>query len=312
MYLDVFWHKHLRHHNFKEEEMNNKQEDYFFEGSEIDIGHCRTVCLTLGPYRNLTTLTAAVLFLHPNCQVLNHAGDRIFDNSEVNFLSGYTRDKFNNFISYAAKISSGGKRGDYGGSITYSHAFDSTRPISNIVNNPGQNLLKEKIDCLYWKESLRTSNFIKDNNINLEFIFEKEERLRFLMPVRNPLDCAKSNLKTGHAYRFNDINESSGIEDVVKAILKEFHWFATYKRRFPDRFFYYFENSISYEMIENLADFLKLEKDKDWLLNARSAMVTVSGYKHDKTLIDFYRKAVEKQFADMNDLQEKLLSFYPY
>ena len=92
----------------------------------IDIKDCQSVCLTLGPYRNLTTLTAATLFLHPNCQVLNHAGKRIFGNRKVDFLSDYSKDKLDRFIQFAIKISSKGQRGKLGGSIIYSHAFDST------------------------------------------------------------------------------------------------------------------------------------------------------------------------------------------
>src|SRR5689334_13648080 len=74
--------------------------------SFIDISECKSVCLALGPYRNLTTLTAATLFLHPNCQVLNHGGMRIFGNLQVDFLSNnYSEERFNRFVQYAIRIS---------------------------------------------------------------------------------------------------------------------------------------------------------------------------------------------------------------
>ena len=85
----------------------------------LDIRDCETVCLALGPYRNLTTLTAATLFLHPNCQVLNHAGNRIYGNEEVDFLSNYSKERFDRFIQFATQISIQGARGDVGGSITH-------------------------------------------------------------------------------------------------------------------------------------------------------------------------------------------------
>ena len=44
----------------------------------VDIKYVGYVCLTPGPYRNLTTLTVSVLYLHPDYQVLNHAGTRLF------------------------------------------------------------------------------------------------------------------------------------------------------------------------------------------------------------------------------------------
>ena len=77
-----------------------------------------------GPYRNLTTLTASVAALHPNCQVLNHAHERILPHREVDFFSDYTSDKWNRFLQYGLRISLGGERGRTGGSIVHSHAFD--------------------------------------------------------------------------------------------------------------------------------------------------------------------------------------------
>jgi hypothetical protein len=69
--------------------------------------------MTLGPYRNLTTLTASVLFLHPNCQVLNHAGNRIFGDEELDFIANYNNEIFEAFTRYAIYISQKGTRGDY-------------------------------------------------------------------------------------------------------------------------------------------------------------------------------------------------------
>lgn len=66
----------------------------------------------------------------------------------------------------------------------------------------GGQLIKRKIECLFWKESLTTSNYIKSNKIDLGELFRKLKRLKFLMHIRNPLDCAVSNLKTGHVNRF--------------------------------------------------------------------------------------------------------------
>jgi len=271
--------------------------------------HIKTVCLTLGPYRNLTTLTASVLFLHPNCQVLNHAGDRIFNNSDVNFLSAYSKERFNNFIRYATKISGGGKRGDYGGSVTLAHAFDSHYILGELFKKTGQHLIKKQIDCLFWKESLKTSNFIKEYRVDLGYIFNNEERLRFLMPIRNPMDCAKSNLRTGHANRFISITKSTTANEVLLAVLNEIHWFAKNKELFPDRFFYYFEHSISRDMLKELADFLKLDKNEEWLNNAEIALVSKSKYEHDKDFIEFYKENVKEIFHEMPDFKDRLLQF---
>jgi hypothetical protein len=275
----------------------------------VDIQDCRTVCLALGPYRNLTTLTAATLFLHPNCQVLNHAGARVFGNDDVDFLSAYSKERFDRFIQYAIQISAGGIRGDFGGSIIHSHAFEPHHDMQQKYIERGEKLIKRQINCLFWKESLATSNLIRDRKIDLGAIFAQEDRLKFLMPIRNPLDCAISNLNTGHVDRFQGLGNKPTITEVLRAILAEIHWFASLKEQFPDRFFYFFEHSISAEMIANLADFLKLDADETWLSDARSVMISKSNYQHGADLLEHYRNSVRQQFSRQPVLMGQLLEF---
>ena len=190
----------------------------------IDVKECKSVCLTLGPYRNLTTLTAATLFLHPNCQVLNHGGKRIFGCRQLDFLSDYSEEKLNRFIQYAIRISTKGKRGAHGGSIKFSHAFDNKHAMKEVFRGTGDGILKKEIKCLFWKESLMTSNMIRQKNVDLGTIFERDQRLRFILPIRNPLDCAISNIKTGGVNRFKGLKTKSTEIEVVQAILDEILW----------------------------------------------------------------------------------------
>lgn len=111
----------------------------------VDIQDIDSVCLALGPYRNLTTLTASTLFLHPNCQVLNHASDRIYGNREIDFFDDYNRRKMDRFIQFSIRISKKGRRGTRGGSIIHSHAFDSNY----------------KVKTIYKKEKLISRSYLK-------------------------------------------------------------------------------------------------------------------------------------------------------
>jgi len=280
------------------------------ESESIEISGCQTVCLALGPYRNLTTLTAATLFLHPNCQVLNHAGSRIFDNNKVDFLSDYSRSRLDRFIQFGIRISIEGRRGDFGGSITLSHAFDKKYAIKSNFENSGLGVLKNNIKSLFWKESLKTSIYIRRKNIDLAGIFDKEERLRFLMPIRNPFDCAISNLKTGQASLFEGLSNQPSIFEVLWAILTEIHWFAELQRRYPERFFSYFENDISPEMLVDLATFLKLDPRASWVEMAMSSMqLKRNDYEYGYDVVDWYRKCVKENFTRYPALSERLLFF---
>ena len=60
-----------------------KEEKEILKSKSIDISTLETICLLSGPYRNLTTLTASMAVLHPNCQVLNHAQGRILPHNKV-------------------------------------------------------------------------------------------------------------------------------------------------------------------------------------------------------------------------------------
>jgi hypothetical protein len=275
----------------------------------IDVSGCKAVCLALGPYRNLTTLTAATLFLHPKCQVLNHAGGRIYNREEINFLSDFTPQKLDRFIQFAVKISTKGERGDHGGSITHSHAFDAEHSMKQLHAKAGAILIKEQIQCLFWKESLLTSNFIRDHDVDLGAIFKREPRLRFLMPIRNPMDCAVSNLKTGHVNIFKGLNKNSPLAEVVSAILNEILWFAGLEANYPGRFFRYFEHGISKNMLQKLEHFLALDPSPEWLDNAEAAMQTKPSYPHKAKLKEFYRTEVQKRFAAYPDIAEGLLKF---
>jgi hypothetical protein len=275
----------------------------------LDIHDIHSVCLALGPYRNLTTLTASILFLHPNCQVLNHAGKRIYGNKQIDFLQDFSKEKLDRFLQFAIQISTKGHRGDFGGSITRSHAFDPRYKTKEIFEKAGLEAKKQRIECLFWKESLRTSNIIRERRVNLADIFRRDDRLRFLLPIRNPMDCAVSNLKTGHVNLFPGLNSNSSTRDVVQAILDEIFWFANLKRESPDRFHYFFEHDISQTMLVDLAKFLQLDPKEGWVSNALSAMKINPGYEHDQTLLSFYRDYINSRGASFPELAKGLLAF---
>jgi hypothetical protein len=276
---------------------------------DVNIASCKRVCLVLGPYRNLTTLTASTLFLHPNCQVLNHARDRVYRIPEVDFLTAYSIEAFERFIKYAIYISGKGKRGRYGGSIAYSHAFDAQYEMACIFADKELGLIKGRVDCLLWKESLEASNFIRDNNVNIDELLSLEPRLVFLLPIRNPLDCALSNLRSGHANRFRGIGEDPSIRQCLKAVLREIHWFLSLQQKHKDRFFHYYAHSVSRDMLVELACFLSLSPDEDWLRSALRVMAIGGKYSHDFDLMIDYRNIVKAIFSDMPTAAKQLLEY---
>ena len=81
------------------------------------------------------------------------------------------------------------------------------------------------------------------------------------------------------------------------------------KQEYPDRFFYFFENDISKNLFLDIANFLKLNADKTWVINAESAFLVKSGYKHDSELVKFYKKLIKNRFYKYPSIIDKFLTF---
>ncbi|MBT5753374.1 MAG: hypothetical protein HOI41_00175 [Acidimicrobiaceae bacterium] len=293
----------------KKEKRYVKDSFDLFASRSVDIKSCQSVCLTLGPYRNLTTLTGAVLSLHSDCQVLNHGGSRIFGRRQVDFLSSFNPERFDRFVQYALHISTGGQRGSRGGSITYSHAFDAQHAGADALAASSKQSPRGDARCLFWKEPLRTSNLIRDKNVDVSHILDVDGRLRFLLPIRNPLDCAVSNIMTGHTKLFRGLSQDAAVEDVLDAVLDEILWFFELAEGHPERFFHYFEHGISRSMLIELAAFLEIEPTEEWLRGALDAMQVNEGYTHPPKLSKYFCAAVESRFKQYPDLTASLLCF---
>ena len=112
-----------------------KEEKEILESKSIDIFTLETICFLSGPYRNLTTLTASMAVLHPNCQVLNHAQGRILPHNKVDFFRKYSAEKFRNFVKYAIHLSLSGSRGRLGGNILLIF-WDESFCLISLFKNP--------------------------------------------------------------------------------------------------------------------------------------------------------------------------------
>ncbi|MBL1193086.1 MAG: hypothetical protein D8M60_01910 [Chloroflexi bacterium] len=274
------------------------------------INNLNSVCLFLGPYRNLTTLTASVLFLHPQCQVLNHAGGRIYSQSELDFLADYSEEKFINFSHFALVMSQGGERGSYGGSIKLAHAFADHDVMSRVYEERyGNALVKDEVLSLVWKESNLTSNHLRQNNVDIDQLLAGNKKLRFLMPVRNPMDCARSNQRTGIKKYLGEFEEENELAAILERVMDEMAWVIALAQKHPSRFFYYFQNELSQDTLRDMAAFLDVAVDERWLSDAQKVMEITGGYEHSLAIIETYKKEIEKYFSDMPEIKTRFEAF---
>ena len=279
--------------------------------SELKPEQLKSVCILLGPFRNLTTLTCAVLGLHPNCTVLNHAGLRILPNSRLNFLSDGSADRFREFVRYAGFASRTGSGGPYGGDIRLSHAYDfePTREAESRLRG----LARGPTTSLVWKDSQRVTNYLRSAQVDVRHLMQRNEKLRFLLPIRNPIDCAISNLRTGHFHFFlrPHLSAESPLEEVVAAVLDEIEWFIALRDNSdqPERFFLYFEHEMGREVLERMLAFLALPRDERYLEAAAAAFRIGRPRRKQQAVIDRYAEEVSQKFERYPQIRDELLKF---
>lgn len=276
----------------------------------LRLGNIQTVCVMLGPYRNLTTLTASIAFLHPQCQVLNHAGSKIFG-GPADFCSSYSPTRFRRFVRYAIYLSRGGHPGGPGGSIAMSHAFTRHEVMKETVQERyGSELVKQDIRCLLWKESMWATNVFRKHSTNFGDLCARNDRLRFLMPIRSPLDCALSNLRKPLVLRRLVPNgEMWSFESVLDAVLETIAWFLDHQQRNPDRFFSFFQDEVGPAMLSRLAAFLQISPDERWIRDALRCYQLRAPYEYSKAMLDHYQHSLQARLYRHPAALERLSRF---
>jgi hypothetical protein len=280
--------------------------------AEIDPEQLESVCILLGPYRNLTTLTCSVLSLHPQCLVLNHAGQRALPNRRLNFLTDYSRDKFLEFVRYAGYASRGGAGGEYGGDIRLSHAFGFGAMQQAEAKLQGRE--RGPTRCLVWKESHLVSNVLQRKQVDVTRLLQVNDKLRFMLPVRDPIDCALSNLERGHVKFFRRsprLTPSSPVDEVLDAVLDEIVWFIDLRESSgcPERFFLYFEHEIGKDVLERMLRFLGLSQDEQYLNVAVHAFRAEGDRPKEPRIIELYADRVTEKFGRHPEIRDALLRF---
>jgi hypothetical protein len=251
-----------------------------------------------------------VVALHEHCQVLNHAGDMVLQDRQLNFLGEYTDERFDEFTRFAIHVSQTALQGSQkGGSIVASHAFNRPELKDAYKDRFGESLAKEHVRAVFWKESLRTVNYIRAARVDLGSIFLQNTQLRFLYPVRNPMDCAVSNLKTGHVRHFQGYRKGYGTEWAIGAVLREFSWYLTLKAQWPDRFFHFYEHESSDRWAPALAQFLDVEAQPTWVEAVRHTYRVGKGYRHAPALVSYYARQVGALFAHDSTATDSLMRF---
>lgn len=273
------------------------------------VNKLQSVCMFLGPYRNLTTLTGSFLFLHPEIQVFDHGSPRIFADENLNFFNSYSEEAFNKFSHYLIKLSQGGSRGKYGGSMIVSHAFaDNEELRSKYFKRYGKNLLKRNIRSLVWKEPLRLTQKLQNEKVDMEKLLYSNKKLRFILPIRNPLDCAASITRMGGKRWYGDVIHGD-IKKALDLVLNDFIWYFDQREKAKGQFFHFYQNQFGENTLYHLADFLGVTRDQRWIRDCLEVYKIRARYQHDEELVAHYKIRIEELFANHEKVKAELLTF---
>jgi len=219
----------------------------------------KTVAIYLGANRSLTTISSAMLALHPEVTVLNHAFVRIFADQSCDFTRDPTQDKLDAFVRTAEAMALGGERGAVGGHILHSHAFRDA-----YLDRYGEGA-KPDTQCLVWKDATRVTNHLIHHKIALDDLARRLPSLRFVMMVRNPVDITISSIRKGYAAALVGEERKDSFIDVFTHMIRLFGWFAPAAQANPGQFRFLFQDELlDPEQLGALCAFLGIADTAAW------------------------------------------------
>jgi hypothetical protein len=244
------------------------------------------LAMFLGPYRNLTTLSAAIIALHPECQVLNHGAQRLLADERIDFFLRPDAATMNRFIEVARVESSAGRRGLFGGSLLFSHAFDDPALKALYTQRYGDALVKADAKCMVWKDSLHIQHKLMEDVALFDRLCTAFPDMRFILPIRDPLECAASNAKRSGASQQLTGHQFASLEETLEAILDVIAWVIDKRDKRPDHVFIFTHKDMQPRTFQNLAGHLGLTPTQQWLKDSTSAgKVRINPYQHDAAFV---------------------------
>ena len=236
----------------------------------IDIGEreqlmSSTVGVLMGANRSLTTLLGAMMAFHPEATVLNHGIARIFADPSRNFLLDPRQPTLDAFVAEAHVMALGGQRGDYGGHILHSHAFDDEILRQAYLDHFGWEA-KPRSRCLIWKDATKFTKYVLAKKIDLDAVGRSLPALRFMMMVRNPVDITISSIKKGYSLALVGEEKKDSFTDVFVHMIRLFAGFSLAIQRNPEQCRFIFQDELlDPPHLVGLCDFLGLRADAEWL-----------------------------------------------
>lgn len=310
IYVRRLWH-FLRDLRGREIDLFATDPDFaepFSEAERAAASAIETICLPLGPYRNLTTVTAAIFALHRDAFVLNHSGVRIFRDPSLDIFSSEGRRNWHRFALAAVRMAKIGRRGNHGGSVLHSHAFDRGALREVYAARFGEEIVPARPRTLFWKESMVLANRLRQSGFDFARAESFPVAMKFVIPMRNPIDCAQSSMRTGH-YVYLSRGPLTGKMAIVRRIIDFYAYIARHIEEGPDRFFILHEYDLDRDTLAALQAFANLPEDPDWIDAVLKVIAFDKRYRHTKAEWTTFERLVREEVGAETRVGRNLLRF---
>jgi hypothetical protein len=225
-----------------------------------------TVAVYLGALRSLSTISSAMMALHPEVAVLNHAYGRIFADPSRDFLRTPTPETLDLFTRTALEMSLGGQPGDFGGHILHSHAFKADEALRQAYLDRYGWGAKPAGRCLLWKDATAVTNHIGRARLSVGAAARALPALRFIALVRNPVDITISSIRKGYSLGLVRAEKKDDFREVFVQMIRRFAWFSQHAAELPDQFRFVFQDELlDRTHLIGLCDFLRISAPDTWL-----------------------------------------------
>ena len=101
----------------------------------------------------------------------------------------------------------------------------------------------------------------------------------------------------------------SSEKETLVAILEEMKWFCQLKKQFPNFFFYFFEHQFDRNKLIEIAHFLNLELDEQWLDDSLEIFKVNAPYEHTLEIKKYFVHQIDDLFSEFPDFRMKLHCF---
>ena len=158
---------------------------------------------------------------------------------------------------------------------------------------------------------MRITNKLRDYETGLESIISAGldcgVNVKFLLPIRNPIDCVRSNIKTGH---YRHLTKETSSEAIFSAVVNELRFFHEISEKFPSSTLLIREQEFGKHLLCHLADRLVISRDETWLEQA-SKLFVIRARSQTSEDVEIYQTVVRRICSDRPDIREKLLNLSP-